>query len=368
MDTEESIRSAIRLVPDGWEYYMRLAQFDREHARELLETSLRLDRYNAQANIELGLQYEAEGEFDQAEKQLLAAFEVDHTYLPRWSLTNYYLRRGNMPAFWAWARRAAEMPSSDIGPLFDLCWRVSPEPETIAAAVLNGKPEPIRQYIRFLLAKDQPHAVAQIAARLVRSGDPETDRPLLFSAIDQLVAVNDAASATGLWHLLIEQHWVAAETSIPNNADFAREPLPVRFDWTLSEYPGLHSWPGPSGLETEFSGSEPEDCIVAEQAIFLTPGNYTLAYSYRTTDIPPDTGIHWLSIDTKSNAVLADSPDLSSDAVKQTAVAFSVPSGASLLRLRLAYRRALGTPRISGTLVMLSTQIQALPHSYIYQQ
>ena len=28
-DTEESIREAIRLMPDGWEYYMRLAQFDR---------------------------------------------------------------------------------------------------------------------------------------------------------------------------------------------------------------------------------------------------------------------------------------------------------------------------------------------------
>jgi len=88
-----------------------------------------------------------------------------------------------------------------------------------------------------------------------------------------------------------------------------------------------------------------------------------LVYSYRTTDIPPDTGIHWQIVDAKSNTVLAASPDLSSDAVKQTAVAFSVPSGASLLRLRLAYRRALGTPRISGALVVLSTHIQALPQS-----
>jgi tetratricopeptide (TPR) repeat protein len=363
MDTEESIRSAIRLVPDGWEYYMRLAQFDREHARELLETSLRLDRYNAQANIELGLQYEAEGDFDRAEKQLLAAFDVDHTYLPRWSLANYYLRRGNMPAFWAWARRSAEMPSGDMGPLFDLCWRVSPDPDQIAAAVLSENPEPIRQYLIFLLAKDQPHAVALVAQRLARFGAPETDRNLLFSAVDQLIAHDDAASATGLWHLLIDRHWVIAETSAPNNPEFAREPLPVSFDWTLPEYPGLHSWPGPSGLETEFTGSQPEDCIVTEQAISLTPGDYSLVYSYRTTDIPPDTGIHWQIVDAKSNTVLAASPDLSSDAVKQTAVAFSVPSGASLLRLRLAYRRALGTPRISGALVVLSTHIQALPQS-----
>src|SRR5579859_6105583 len=59
VDTEASIRAAIHLVPDAWEYYMRLAEFDEAHAPDLLSTSLRLNRYNAQADIELGLQYEA---------------------------------------------------------------------------------------------------------------------------------------------------------------------------------------------------------------------------------------------------------------------------------------------------------------------
>ncbi|MGA2086718.1 MAG: hypothetical protein ABSG60_14500 [Terracidiphilus sp.] len=362
-DTEESVRSAIRLAPDNWEYYMRLAQFDRGHARELLATSLRLDRYNAQADIELGLQYEAEGDFGHAEKLLLDAYEVDHTYLPRWSLANYYFRRDNIPAFWAWARSAAEMPADDIGPLFELCWRASPDPERITGAILNEKPELIRQYLGFLLAKDQLLAVADVVPRLVRNGEPETDRPLLFSVVNRLVAVNDAAEANALWHLLIEQHWVVADTTVPNNAGFAREPLPVSFDWSLPEYPGLHSWPGPSGLETEFTGSQPEDCTVAEQAVALTPGNYTMAYAYRTSDIPPATGIRWQIIDAKSNAVLADSTDLSSDELQHSVLAFSIPPGTPLLRLRLAYRRALGTPRISGTLVVRSTQIQARPQS-----
>jgi len=342
---------------------MRLAQFDRGHARELLATSLRLERYNAQADIELGLQYEAEGDFGRAEKLLLDAYEVDHTYLPRWSLANYYFRRDNMPAFWAWARSAAEMPADDIGPLFQLCWRVSPDPERITGAILNEKPELIRQYLGFLLAKDQLLAVADVVPRLVRNGEPETDRPLLFSVVNRLVAVNDAAEANALWHLLIEQHWVVADTTVPNNAGFAREPLPVSFDWSLPEYPGLHSWPGPSGLETEFTGSQPEDCTVAEQAVALTPGNYTMAYAYRTSDIPPATGIRWQIIDAKSNAVLADSTDLSSDELQHSVLAFSIPPGTPLLRLRLAYRRALGTPRISGTLVVRSTQIQARPQS-----
>jgi hypothetical protein len=358
-DTEESVRSAIRLVPDGWQYYMRLAQFDSEHARDLLATALSINRFNAQGDIELGLKYEADGDLASAEKRLVAAFDVDHTYLPRSSLANFYFRHENLPAFWKWARSAAEMPSDDMGSLFELCWRVSPDPEKIAAAILNERPELIRQYLRFLLAKNQLHAAATVATRLARSGDPDLDRPQLFSVVNRLVSANDAAASIDLWHSLIDRHWIVADYTVPNNGNFAREPLPVTFDWSLPEYPGLNSWPGPSGLEIEFRGNEPEDCAVAEQALALSPGNYTMTYAYRTRDIPPATGIQWQIVDLKSNHILVDSPDLSSDELKHSTLAFAVPSGSSLLRLRLGYRRTLGTPRISGTLVVLSTRIEA---------
>jgi len=358
-DAEDSLRAAIGLVPDGWQYYMRLSQLDRAHTHDLLDTSLRLNRYNAQANIELGLQYEADGDFSNAEKQLLEAYSVDHTYLPRWSLANYYFRRNNLQAFWIWARKAAEMPADDIGPLFELCWHVSPDPEAIEVALLSEKPEPIRQYLNFLLAKEQLQAVGSVAARLVRSGDAATDRPLIFAVINRLIAGKNPAPADTLWKSLIEKQWVVADGTVPNNANFVREPLPVSFDWSLPEYPGLHSWPGGSGLEVEFAGSEPEDCTVAEQVVILTPGDYSLAYNYSTKDIPPATGIRWQIIDAKSNAMLGNSPDLSSDGLSHSFLFFTVPPGASTMRLRLGYRRALGTPRISGMLVITSTKIQA---------
>ncbi len=363
VDTEESVRSAIRLVPDGWQYYMRLSQFDRAHAPELLTASLELNRYNSQADIELGLQYEAEGDFGRAEKQLLEAYDVDHTYLPRWSLANYYFRRDNMPAFWAWARSAAAIPTDDIGALLELCWRASPDPGIITRAILNDKPEMIRQYIGFLLGKGQPGAVAMVAPHLIRFGDPQSDSAQLISVVNRLIALNDAPEATALWHLLIQQRWVVADTTVPNNSGFLREPLPVSFDWSLPEYEGLHSWPGSSGLETEFTGSQPENCTIAEQAVVLTPGAYALSYAYRTTDIPPATGIQWQILDAKSSAVIAESPHLSSDVMTYSGVGFSVPPGVTLLRIRLAYRRALGTPRISGMLDVLSTHIQPLPKS-----
>jgi hypothetical protein len=350
-------------MPDGWQYYIRLAELDRAHARDLLTTSLALNRYDAQADIELGLQYEAEGDLVRAEKQLLNAYDVDNTYLPRWTLANYYFRRDNMPAFWSWARSAAAMPADDVGALFELCWRVTPDSGKIAREILNNKPELIRQYIRFLFAKDQPTAVAAIAPILIRAGDPQTDRPLLLGAVDKLVAANEPADANALWHLLIQQHWVVADLAVPNNSGFQREPLPVSFDWSFPEYQGLHSWPGASGLETEFTGNQPEDCTIAEQVVALKPGSYSMTYAYHTSGIPPATGIRWQILDAKSSAVVAESPDLSSDAVEQSVLAFSVPStGILLLRLRLVYKRALGTTRISGMLDLASAQIESRPN------
>ncbi len=246
------------------------------------------------------------------------------------------------------------------GPLFELCWRVSPDPEKINAAILNDNPELIRQYLGFLLAKDQLQAAATIAPRLLRTGDAHDDRALLLAVVNRLVAGNDVA-ADRLWRLLIAGRWVVADTTVPNNADFAREPQPVSFDWALPEYDGLHSWPGPSGLETEFTGKEPEDCTIAEQILALSPGNYSLAYAYRTEEIPLGTGIRWQVVDLKSNTVLADSSDLSSEALVNSSMMFSVPPNTPLLRLRLTYWRALGTPRISGMLVIRSTEIQVIP-------
>jgi hypothetical protein len=356
-NTPESVRAAIRLEPDSWEYYMRLALLDDAHAQQLLETAISLDPYNAEADIELSLRLEGAGDYGTAEKLLLDAFAIDRTYLPRWSLANFYLRRNNLPAFWTWARSAAEMPSDNVRPLFELCWRVSPDPNEIERRVVNDNPELIRQYLDFLLAKDQLPAAAEAAHHLSQVGDPTIDDPEIYSVIDRLIAARDGDAARDVWKALIDKHWVVADLGAPNNPNFARAPLPVGFDWTVFSYSGLHSWPGPSGLETEFSGGQPENCTIAEQAIVLPPGNYELEYSYRTDEIPPETGLKWQIIAADSETVLAESNDLSSETTKGGSFQFSIPPDASLVHLRLQYQRKPGTPRISGTLVIPSVLI-----------
>jgi hypothetical protein len=362
----ESIRAAIRLEPDCWWCYMQLARRDDKDAEELLRTSLQLNPYNGDAAIDLGLRYEADGDLGRAEKLLLQAFAVDRTYAPRWSLANFYFRHENWPSFWMWARKATEMPVvnavyGDVGALFELCWRVTPDEKTIEENIVVDNPSVIRQYVEFLLSKDQARAAVHPALRLVHLGSPDTDRELLLILTDRVITANDAPGANALWLELVRQHWIVADSSIPNNPEFARDPLPVKFDWNLSTYNGLHSWPGPSGLVTEFSGDEPESCTIAEEVILLPPGNYKLESSYHSRNIAANTGIRWEIADIESDTALVSSPFLSSDAPAKFTLPFSIGSDHHLLRLRLVYNRQLGTPRVSGTLVVPSIRIEASP-------
>src|ERR1700733_2799346 len=67
-NTPESVRRAIHLEPDSWEYYMRLALLDDAHAQKYLEAAISLDPYNAEADIELSLRFESAGDYPAAEK------------------------------------------------------------------------------------------------------------------------------------------------------------------------------------------------------------------------------------------------------------------------------------------------------------
>jgi hypothetical protein len=359
--TPDSLDSAIRLEPDCWWCYVKLARVDDNRAEALLQTSLRLNAYNSEAAIDLGLRYEADGDFRRAEQLLLQAFAVDRTFAPRFSLANFYFRRGNAPAFWIWARRVTEMPAGDMGALFALSWHVVPDAETLESNIVGNDPVVLRQFINFLLAKGQSRAAVHAATELIQFGSEETDHEQLYALVDQLIIAHDGAGAETVWQGLMREHWVPAEGAIPYNHNFAHDPVPVHFDWTYSMFAGLHSWPGPSGLMVEFSGDEPENCPIAEETISLSPGRYRLDSNYRTQNIAEDSGIRWQIVEPGSGTTVAQSSSLSGDTPGSVSMPFSVDPDQKFLLLQLVYQRVLGTTRVQGTLVIPSVRIQAVP-------
>ena len=128
--------------------------------------------------------------------------------------------------------------------------------------------------------------------------------------------------------LLIDHHWVVADSPrCPTTPASSATRSPVSFDSSLPEYTRvfIHGL-GPSGLETEFTGGGSRKiALLLSRSCLCLPGSYCtlLAYVYHTSDI---TCSHRTSngeiIDAKSNTVLAESPDLSSDEMKHETLIF----------------------------------------------
>ena len=93
----DSTRLAMRLMPVNGAYPAQLADelyaIDPAEAKSLLQKAVKLNRYDAASWIQLGLLSEAGNDLPQAEESLLQAASVDSTFLPSWSLANFYFRQ-----------------------------------------------------------------------------------------------------------------------------------------------------------------------------------------------------------------------------------------------------------------------------------
>ena len=151
---------AMRLVPANAAYPAQLADqvyaSDPAAAKSLLQRAVKLNRYNASSWIQLGLLSESGNEIPQAEGALLQAASVDSTFLPSWSLANFYFRQENVARFWYWARRAAQMVPDDATPLFRLAWYLSPDAQEIENQLQMKRPVVEGQFVNFLITQGDP--------------------------------------------------------------------------------------------------------------------------------------------------------------------------------------------------------------------
>src|SRR5882757_3803260 len=171
-------RLAMRLMPANAAYPAELAEelyaSDPPAAKSLLQKAVKLNRYDAASWIQLGLLCEAEDDLPQAEKSLLQAVSADVTFLPSWSLTNFYFRRQNAARFWYWAHRAAQMVPDDATPLFRLAWYVNPNAQEIEKGLQMKRPVVEGQFVNFLLTQDDPEAVTAAALHLLQTTNKES--------------------------------------------------------------------------------------------------------------------------------------------------------------------------------------------------
>jgi tetratricopeptide (TPR) repeat protein len=367
----DSTRFALRLMPANAVYPAQLAAelyaSDPPAAKLLLQKAVKLNRYDAASWIQLGLLSEAANNLPQAENALLQAASVDSTFLPSWSLANFYFRQQNAARFWYWAQRAAQMVPDDATPLFRLAWYVNPNAQEIENRLQMKRPLVEGQFVNFLLTQGDPEAVTVAASHLLRTSNQESTETLL-GACDWLLDHKRPDLALALWNGL------AARTAYPSlgadspvtNSDFGKSPLSHGFDWHLRTGEGVSSFlnANPNTLGFEFSGEEPDSFLLLSQtAPVHAQKSYALTVDYATSGIPPGSGIEWQVTDEHTGAVLARTPSLSSEQGGEqggtVTTCFTTPANAAFVNLSLLYQRQPGTVRVEGKLALKAVRLSA---------
>jgi tetratricopeptide (TPR) repeat protein len=346
-DRPGAIEHAAALAPLRADYQARVNRLDR---------AVKLNPYLASAWIELGLRAEAAGNVQKAEASLRQAALVDRTFEPRWTLANFYFRRGNWDDFWKWVRAAADMSYGDRTGLFQLSWRATSDPQTILDRAIPPNRALLADYVDYL-ARARRYPAAQAAASRWLPLAAKDDVPALLRLCDLLIEkAHDAAGALCIWNTLIENGWLPFQPmdlnagSVITNGGFRTPPLSHGFDWRLLAPPGVRVT-SQQGLRIILNGHQEEHTDLLIQWIPLLPSStYDFTIKAQTDDIPAGSGLRFKILDGASATVLAES-EIS---LPLSILRFETPPHLSLGKLVLSYQRALGTSRLAGTVVLSS--------------
>ncbi len=370
--TVTGTEQALRWAPDQALYWTRLALLlsddDPERAMKALKRAVALNPLDARAGIELGLRFEAQDNFPDAEQAFLRAAEADKEYLPAWSLTNYYFRRDDSEKFWFWSGAATGIVYGDPSPLFRLCWNFTSDGGLIEERLAIGSPRVQASYLKYLLDQNRLGYAAAMAKRLIRS-ERDEDTPLLLETCERLLADRRSGEAMEIWNQLAESRKIPYGRLTPEdglsltNGSFSIAPVSSGFDWHLPMIPGVRAAreQNPSGIRFSFSGDQPERCEIASQFLpVVEHGRYSLSYLSRTSGLAAGSGLEWrvLSGDEASN--LAGSESLFSEQEAQGELSFVVPARCRFVRLVLNYQRAPGFTRIEGFVTLRSLALKRL--------
>jgi hypothetical protein len=288
---------------------------------------------------------------------------VDSTFLPSWSLANFYFRQENAARFWYWAGKAAQMAPDDATPLFRLAWYLSPDAQEIENRLQMKRPVIEGQFVNFLITQGDPIAVTEAASHLLRTGSKDGTDTLL-GACDWLIARKRPDLALPLWNGLAKQiSYPSLSVDSPvTNDKFARSPTSRGFDWHLTTVDGVSSFlnVSPNALGFEFSGEEPDSFTLMNQtAPVQAQREYALAVDYGTSGIATGSGIEWLVTDERTGAMLARTASLSAEAGGTAKACFTAPEGAAFVNLSLLYQRQPGTVRVEGKLSLKGVKLSA---------
>ena len=341
MNTPASVARAAALDESNSRYQAWLAERlenEGQDSSAALEAAARFDPFDSRVWIRRGLNAEVAGNISDAERFLLHAAAIDKLIEPRWTLMNFYFRRGEKEQFWRWAKESFAISYGDRRPLLELCWRMNAD-----VSQMSHDPEVLKQLLVFLISKQRLDEAATLAEHRVIE-----DRTTLGDLVERLLDRGDGGRAVGVWNSMCRRGLLPYQPLDPDNgrsltnANFAVFPTSVGFDWRVTQEPEITVIKAGSsdGVRVILSGKEPDSCKLLSQMMPVKPGQrYRLRFWYRTS------GASGIAMSVANQV----GPDLVSDEWREQSISFD--SGQqSLATLSVEYRRPTGKMRMEGSL------------------
>jgi hypothetical protein len=377
-----TVQQSIRLAPFDTRPLLRkatlLAALNPASGEDntILQRAIALNPRDGEAWLALGLKAEMLGDPALAEKHLLHAAELDHTFKPAWTLANFYVRSGDQQKFWYWIRicidlvepRNAELLTFDPRPMFALCWNVTDDAGLILERAIPRKHFILRAYLNYLEFADRFNA-ALPAARALFPMAEKLDYGVLMDLCNHLITAKNTSAAVEVWNAMALRKVIGhsplnpAEGISLSNGDLRIAPTQQGFDWRFVQPAGIYETYSATTpfLRLDFDGDEPEHGEVLAQVIPLSPGRrYRFEYLHETSDLSgPATGLRWAMAPTGTGEILVR--ETSGNAEERSSFEFTAPVDRDLVTFVLRYDRVPGTVKIKGSFKLLRAELRMLP-------
>lgn len=349
--TEHGVSEAVRLVPGNAVYVAGLAAWDSTRKTTLLTRAVQLNPFDSEAYIQLGLHAELQNQDPQtAERFYLEAENRDRTFVPKWTLTNFYFRRQNTPEFLRWAKETLEITPYSPDPVFTQMWLLNVD-ASVNERAIPDRPPILLGYASFLSSNNHPNAIPAIVNRLAAIS--KTGRDDVIAPIeDRLLAENRLEPALEIWRTLNQAGWI--QSGLPSgahplvNGDFVTPIFNHGFDWMLNPTPGVAFEQRTGTLSIALNGTQPDECSLLQQYIVLQPNeSYKLNWSATSSNIDLPSGLTW-QIGAQN----------SRDLLNRANQTWNFVVGQKLMRLTLQYKRSEGRTRTSGRFELRSVSMQ----------
>ncbi len=352
-DNLASLQRAVRLEPGNAEYryrvgrYLALTQSPPEAVVDAYRAAVALNPHRARYWFELAAAYQLLGDTNgQADALQHAIFADPKTPDVAWQAGNFFLVQGETAKALQEFRIVLESDQSLSHAALQLCWRISPDIDTILGSVMPPDPQAYYDLLDTLMVKKETAAAAKAWSHLVQLRQPIESRRV-FEYMRYLVAQHEVDQARMVWEQAGVLAGLSAYQPSPENlvvnGDFSLPVLNGGFDWTYYRSKGVslaldptQAYTGHRSLAIVFDSRGLNDAGI-RQLIPLQPNTtYDFSANFKAEDMQGAGGPRFAVQDVYSEAVYFSSEYLkNADFWKPVSGTFTTGPDAKLAVLRI---------------------------------